>query len=163
LKRKCISLFSRKCENHAKIGRFLRNFTKFHKIFCFCKNFRENETQIFEKIFTKISYIFAKIFAKTKNADFSENFRENFAKIFTKRKTQISAKIFVKISYIFYEKFWRKRKTPMLLYVIFTKKFVKTKISCSKLFPSFLFYSKKTDILPRKYPKLYFYLRWRFL
>jgi hypothetical protein len=44
LKRKCIFQFLRKCENHAKIGRFLRNFTKFR--------------------FAKISYNFREIFAK---------------------------------------------------------------------------------------------------
>jgi hypothetical protein len=42
LKRKCIFQFSRKCENHAKMGRFPRNFAK-------------------------LSRNFAKILAKTKN------------------------------------------------------------------------------------------------
>jgi hypothetical protein len=38
LKRRCIFQFSRKCENHAKMGRFLRNFSRK----CENENFRFN-------------------------------------------------------------------------------------------------------------------------
>jgi hypothetical protein len=74
LKRKCLFPFSRKCENHAKMGRFSRNFAKFR----------------FAKIF-----VFAKIFAKIwRNFRFRENFRENLTKFSQKfsRKRKFSRK-----------------------------------------------------------------------
>jgi hypothetical protein len=100
LKRKCIFPFSRKCENHAKMGRFSRNFTKirFEKNVRFRENFRENLVYFLRKvsrkrktqIFAKILSIFRKnfcenairrfsrksclFFAKTKNADFCKKF-----------------------------------------------------------------------------------------
>jgi hypothetical protein len=48
LKRKCIFKFLRKCESHAKMGRFLRNFVC--ENFRFHKNFRENLMEIFAKM-----------------------------------------------------------------------------------------------------------------
>jgi hypothetical protein len=51
LKRKSIFQFSRKCENHAKIRRFLQNVCKIsvRENFRFRENFRENLTKIFAK------------------------------------------------------------------------------------------------------------------
>jgi hypothetical protein len=66
LKRKCIFLFSRKCENHAKNGRFSRNFFVFAKISFL---FRENKKRRFSR---KYRIFFAKIFANAKNAYFRE-------------------------------------------------------------------------------------------
>jgi hypothetical protein len=94
LKRKCMFSFSRKCENHAKMGRISRNFTKFR----FVKNFLENKKRRFSR---KFLIFFARIFAKTKNADFRENIVYFSQKILQKRKTPIFAKIFAKISPIF--------------------------------------------------------------
>jgi hypothetical protein len=90
LKRQCIFQFSRKCENHAKMGRFSRNFTKFAKIFCFRENiakYRENETFKFSRnFFQKYREIFAKIFAKTEKFRFSRKCHKIFAKMFEERK-----------------------------------------------------------------------------
>jgi hypothetical protein len=52
LKRRCIFQFSRKCKNHAKMGRFSQKIARF----CFAKFF----------VFAKISQNFPKTFAKTK-------------------------------------------------------------------------------------------------
>jgi hypothetical protein len=96
------------CENHAKIGRFSRNFTKFRfaKIFRFCENFRGNEKR--RKCSQKSQNIFTKIFAKTKNSDFrkifektkqGENVRKNLKTFSQKQKHKMK-----KMSVIFFKK-----------------------------------------------------------
>jgi hypothetical protein len=73
LKRKCIFPFLRKCKNHAKMGRFSRNFMKFSfaKIFCFLENLKKISQKLSRNFFSKILSIFLK------NSDFCEKFSEN--------------------------------------------------------------------------------------
>jgi hypothetical protein len=109
LKRKCIFQFSRKCENHAKMGRFSQNFTKF----CFRKNFRKNLVSFSRKLkISIVAKIYAKIswnFRKNEKLRFSRKFSRKQKKrkclqksrnIFAITKTQIFAKIVAKISFI---------------------------------------------------------------
>jgi hypothetical protein len=91
LKRKCLFPFLRKCENHAKMVRFSRNFAT---------NFARKKP-IFAKIFAKISYIFRENFCENEKSRFSRKISRKFRifsrKFSRKRKNPIFAKIFAKV------------------------------------------------------------------
>jgi hypothetical protein len=115
LKRKCIFPFSRQCENHAKMGRFSRNFTKFRfaKIFRFRENFRKN-LEYFSRKTKNFNFCENLVcFSRKQNSDFRENFRKNlvhFSPKFSRKRKNAGFRENCSKFFLFHQTFLRKQK-----------------------------------------------------